>query len=241
MGGIYNKDNKILVYNTDCLIMMDKMIQSGMQVDCIATDPPYLMTSRGCNGTTGGMLKKKIGMSGKVFNNNACDVTQWMPKCYDLLKNGGHAYFMTNDKNLTDFLITIRNCGFNFIKDVIWHKDNKIMGQFYMTTKEHILFCRKGKGIKINNCGTPDVLDIPNKKHKDANGENYHDTEKPINLMKILVENSTKENEIVLDPFVGIGATPIACQLSNRRFVGAEIDEKYFNITKDRLDGRFTE
>ena len=43
--------------------------------------------------------------------------------------------------------------------------------------------------------------------------------------MKILVENSTKENEIVLDPFVGIGATPIACQKSNRRFIGAEIDE----------------
>ena len=93
MGGVYNKDNRVVIYNADCLIMMDKMIKGGMQVDCIATDSPYLMTARGCNGTTGGMLKKKIGMSGKVVQHNACDVTEWMPKCYDLLKNGGACIF----------------------------------------------------------------------------------------------------------------------------------------------------
>ena len=43
MGGVYNQDNRILVYHADCLIMMDKMFQSGMQVDCIATDSPYLI------------------------------------------------------------------------------------------------------------------------------------------------------------------------------------------------------
>lgn len=237
----YNKDNRIIVYNTDCVLMMDKMIQNNIQVDCICSDPAYPTTSRGNAGNSGGMCQKDIFRKGKVFNNNSCDVRVWMPKCYELLKESGHAYFMTNDKNLIEYLKTIEDCGFHFIKDIIWHKDNKIMGQYYMGCKEHILFCRKGKGIKINNCGTPDVLQIPNKKHKRPDGKNYHDTEKPVELMKILIENSTKENEIVLDPFVGIGATPKACQLSNRRFIGAELDKEYFDVVKDRLDGKFAE
>lgn len=237
MSNLYNKDNKIIIYNADCLKMMDSMSKGGMQVDCIATDSPYLTTSRGSAGNSGGMLQKDINKKGQVFAHNSCSCQEWMPKCYKLLKMGGHAYFMTNHVNLIEHLNVATNCGFHFIKSLIWHKDNKIMGQFYMSQFEYILFFRKGKGIKINNCGTSDVLSIPNKKHKDENNKNYHDTEKPVDLMKILIENSTKENEIVLDPFVGIGATPKACQLSNRRFIGAELDEKYFNVTKDRLNG----
>ena len=59
--------------------------------------------------------------------------------------------------------------------------------------------------------------------------------------MKILIENSTKENEVVLDPFVGIGATPKACDLSKRKFIGAELDERFFKVIEDRLDGKFEE
>ena len=109
------------------------------------------------------------------------------------------------------------------------------MGQFYMSQFEYILFFRKGKGIKINNCGTSDILSIPNKKRKDINGKNLHDTEKPVELMKILIENSSLENQIVLDPFMGIGSTGIACLQANRKFIGIEIDEKYFNIAKNEM------
>ena len=125
--------------------------------------------------------------------------------------------------------------GFHFIKSLIWNKGNKIMGQFYMSQFEYILFFRKGKGIKINNCGTSDILSIPNKKRKDINGKNLHDTEKPVELMKILIENSSLENQIVLDPFMGIGSTGIACLQANRKFIGIEIDEKYFNIAKNEM------
>ena len=54
--------------------------------------------------------------------------------------------------------------------------------------------------------------------------------------MKILVENSSKEGEVVLDPFMGIGTTGIACKKLNRDFIGFEIDEYYFNIAKERIE-----
>lgn len=143
---------------------------------------------------------------------------------------------MTNHVNLLNMLNTFTKAGFHFIKSLIWDKGNKIMGQYYMSQFEYILFFRKGRGIKINNCGTSDILSIPNKKSKGSDNQNLHDTEKPVALMEILINNSTKENEIVLDPFAGIASTLIACKKNNRQYIGFEIDEKYYSIGKDRLE-----
>jgi site-specific DNA-methyltransferase (adenine-specific) len=54
--------------------------------------------------------------------------------------------------------------------------------------------------------------------------------------MKILIDNSSSEGEIVLDPFMGSGSTGVACMQSNRNFIGIEIDENYFNISKQRIE-----
>ena len=230
--------NNIKVYNADSLQLMTEMAEKGVQVDCIVTDPPYLVTSRGNAGNSGGMLQKAKNKSGKVFSENNCHVSQWAPLCYNLLKDTGHTYIMTNDKNLIEYLNVLTGVGFHFIKDIIWRKDNAIMGQFYMGCKEHILFFRKGAGVKIRKCGTKDVLDFPNKKLKRMDGTNCHDTEKPIGLMQTLIENSTDEGELVLDPFVGIGATPLACMRTGRKFIGAELDteEGYWDILVNRLE-----
>ena len=182
------------------------------------------------------MMKKELSLQGKVFENNSCSVKEWGKRIYSLLKDGGHCYIMTNHKNLIEYLNVLTEYGFHFIKSLIWQKDNKIMGQFYMSQYEYILFFRKGRGIKINNCGTSDILFVPNKKLKNDDGTNLHDTEKPVELMKILVENSSKENETVMDFAMGIGATGIACKQTNRNFIGCEIDEKYFKIAKERIN-----
>ena len=110
------------------------------------------------------------------------------------------------------------------------------MGQFYMSQFEYILFFRKGKGIKINHCGTSDILSIPNKKTKDNNGHNLHDTEKPIELMQILIDNSSKEKQLILDPFMGIGSSGIAALNLNRKYIGIELDKQYFDIAKSRMN-----
>lgn len=53
--------------------------------------------------------------------------------------------------------------------------------------------------------------------------------------MQILVENSSKENDIVIDPFMGIGSTGLACVNTNRKFIGIELDNNYYDIAKNRL------
>ena len=217
----------------DCLEILKEIPDNS--IDLIVTDPPYKVTARGSAGNSGGMLQKKINRKGKVFEFNDISCKKYAPEFFRVLKDGTHCYIMTNHTNLIEMLNVFTNVGFKFVKCLIWNKGNKIMGQFYMNQFEYIMFFRKGKAKKINNCGTSDILNIPNKKTK-IDGKNLHDTEKPIELNRILVENSTNENDIVLDPFMGIGSCGIACKKLNRNFIGIELDEKYFNIAKERIE-----
>ena len=211
-----------------------KEIQDN-SIDLIVTDPPYRISKRGNPENSGGMMKKTLFMQGQVFENNGITPEEYIPDFFRILKNGSHCYIMTNHKNLKHMLDTATEHGFKFVKSLIWDKQNKIMGQYYMSQFEYILFFRKGRGKKINDCGTSDILRIPNHKTKDSTGKNFHDTEKPVELMKILIKNSSQIGELVLDPFGGIGTVAVACQELDRQYTVIEINEKYYETAKMRL------
>ena len=223
------------IYNKDALEVMKGMGDNS--IDLIIIDPPYKTTKRGISKktTTGGLVRSELGKQGKIFKHNDISPKEYIPELYRVLKEGSHCYIMTNHVNLQEMLNTATEYGFHFIKCLIRDKGNKIMGQCYMSQFEYILFLGKGKHKKINNCGTSDILSVPNKKTKDENGKNLHDVEKPVELMKILIENSSLEGDTVLDCFMGIGSTGIACAITNRDFIGIELDEHYFNIAKERI------
>ena len=71
---------------------------------------------------------------------------------------------------------------------------------------------------------------------KGKRGNKVHPSEKPYNLMQYLVLNSSNENDLVLDCFMGSGSTGVACMNTNRKFIGIELDENYFNIAKNRIE-----
>lgn len=68
-----------------------------------------------------------------------------------------------------------------------------------------------------------------------SNKDNFHPTQKPVALLEYLIKTYTNEGEIVLDNCMGSGSTGIACIKSNRKFIGIEIDEKYYKIAKQRI------
>mgnify|MGYP002624034967 CR=1 FL=1 len=104
-----------------------------------------------------------------------------------------------------------------------------------MSCFEYILFMRKGRAVPINDCGCGDILSVPNVKTKTRNGGNIHDSQKPVTLMQILIENSSKEGDVVLAPFMGSGTTALACIRSRRRFIGSEIDKAFYDIAVRRI------
>ena len=218
----------------NCLTAIKNM--PDMCIDLIVTDPPYKLTSRGSSGTMGGYWKEEKAKKGVVFDNNSISCKEYLPEFYRILKNKSILYLMCNNTNLQEMINVATQSGFKFVKSLIWEKGNKICGRYYMNCFEYILLFRKGGDKPIKNCGTPDILKVPIKKQKDINGKNLHDTEKPVELMKILIENSSDENDIILDPFMGIGSTGIASKELNRNFIGIELDEKYYKIACERIN-----
>lgn len=222
------------IYNENCLDRMKSI--SDNSIDCIVTDPPYKVTARGCSGSMGGYWKNEKANKGKIFEFNDISCKEYLPEFFRILKDKSFCYVMTNNLNLQEMINEGTKAGFKFVKTLIWDKQNKICGRYYMNCFEYIILFRKGGDRQINNCSTPDILSIPIKKLKDENGNNLHDTEKPVELMKILIDNSTNKGDVVFEPFMGIGATCIACLELDRDYIGTEIDKKYFEIAKKRIE-----
>lgn len=191
-------------------------------VDLIVTDPPYKTTSRGNAGTSGGMMQTDICKKGQMFKHNDLVPKDYAKSMFRVLRDGSHCYVMCNHVNLQEMINSFTAVGFHFV-----------MSQF-----EYILFFRKGRGVQINDYGTSDILRVPNKKPKDSKGSVLHVTAKPVELMKILIQNSSKEGELVVDPFAGIFTTAIACKKLKRKFIGCEVDKQYFEIGLDLLNNK---
>ena len=223
----------ISLYNTDAIEWLKTLDNDS--VDLIVTYPPYRVQQHGSSGL-GGIFKTKTGdekeLNSKLFQHNEVEVTDYASELFRILKPDNHCYVMTNDYNLKNFLNVFAEVGFHFTKLIVWDKQNKIANPYYMQQVEYILFMSKGRTKQINNCGTSNLLSISNIQNKN----NDHPTEKPVELMEILIKNSTKEGDLVLDPFVGVGATPLACQNLNRNFIGCEIDKKYYDTAMERLN-----
>jgi site-specific DNA-methyltransferase (adenine-specific) len=70
-------------------------------------------------------------------------------------------------------------------------------------------------------------------------GEHNHPTEKPVIVMQIILKRATKEGELILDPFMGSGTTGVACARLDQKFIGIEIEPKYFDIACKRIEQEY--
>jgi DNA modification methylase len=205
---------------------MNILPQLGVCADLVATDPPYLLTSGGNN---------QDWTLGDGYNNNGsivqCDIIwrDFMPLLFNCLRNESHAYVMSNNRHVEDMLSEARWAGFKFHNLLVWDKLSATPNRWYMKNCEFTGFFYKGKAKHINNCGDMQLIRCPQ--------ENYgtHPTTKPVALMRHYIENSTTQGQMVIDPFMGVGATGVAAIESGRKFIGIEIDEKYFNQACERI------
>lgn len=230
----------------DCLEVLKQFPYAC--IDLVVTDCPYKIVSGGC--TTGAYGNKKgcgkcakkwetAGQmndnydnlkSGKMFDNNEITFSQWLPEMYRVLKDGSHCYIMINGRNLAELQVEAEKAGFKYQNLLVWNKGNSTPNRYYLNACEFILMLRKGAAKSINDMGTKNILSVHN-----IIGNKNHPTEKPVELMKIMIANSSNKGDIVLDPFAGTGATCVAAKELGRDFIGIEINEKYANIAKERI------
>ena len=225
-----------------CSDMLQELRQlSDNSIDCLVTDPPYKIVSGGCTkplggvlgSVTSGILNRNINnvKTGSLFDYNSLSFAEWMPEVYRVLKPKSHAYIFISGRRLNELTNEALKTGFIWQNLLVWKKQNATPNKWYMNQCEFILMLRKGGAKNINDMGSTTCLEFLN-----PTGNKTHPTEKPVDLLKHLILNSTKENETVLDPFMGTGNTGIACIDTNRNFIGFEIDTKFFKFAENKLN-----
>lgn len=220
--------------NGDSISILDNIDINS--VDAIITYPPYNI-SRDNNFKTMGRTGIDFGEWDKKF-----DLTSWIKKAEPLLKKGGNIIIFNDWKNMSYITKALEDNGFE-VKDLIrWKKTNAMprnRDRRFITDYEVAVWAVK-KGGKWTFNRLSDTYEIPEivggltPKSEKLNGG--HPTQKPIYVMKWIIERLTNEGDIVLDPFMGSGSTGVACKELDRSFIGIELDETYFNIAKNRIN-----
>ena len=90
--------------------------------------------------------------------------------------------------------------------------------------------------VHVKSEGKRYPTDVVYFKTAESEGKVYHSTQKPVALLEYLIKTYTIEGELVLDNCMGSGSTGVACLNTNRKFIGIELDENYFNIAKERIE-----
>ena len=217
----------VKMYNDDCLNVLKDIEDSS--IDLVVTDPPYEVITGGRNG---GVKGKPSGIltENKQLMKSIPKADLWLSECFRVMKDGTHIYIMTNTLNLTNYLNIINGVGFKLHNLLVWNKNNTTPNRWYMKNCEYVIFARKGFAKSINNPSSQTVHNFDN-----IIGNKQHPTEKPVDLMKLYVGNSSQVGDTVLDPFMGVGSTGFACKELGRNFIGIELDNQYFDIATKRI------
>jgi DNA modification methylase len=230
------KTRNYTVVNGDCLDYLGQIPDNS--IDLILTDPPYNIAQY----STG-----NINLPGRSALNN--DLAEWdlipidpfdlLPDFKRIIKPDGNIFVFTS-YNLIGKWHEAFDSEFDTFQFFIWHKTNpapKIFKNGFLNSCEMIA-CMWNKGHKWNFsdqrnmhnffespiCMKPERLSAPK-----------HPSQKPVRLLEHIVSIASNENDVVFDPFMGVGSTGVAALRSKRRFIGIEIEKSYFDAAEMRI------
>ena len=238
----------------DCIDKM-KLIDSK-SIDLILTDPPYNASNTKIdlpNNKTGGAFYK-INEEWDKFNNYSDYLEwtkKWMSECDRLLKDTGSILVCCSMHNIAEVILSLKSFGYKELNIITWKKTNpmpNITKRMLTHSTEFIVWFAKDNGWTFNyndmkkyNDGKQlrDVWEFGlcqgSERLKGKNNRSAHPTQKPLNLFRRLIEMASKENDIILDPFVGTGTTAVACINLNRNYIGIENNIEYYKLAKFRV------
>ena len=213
--------NDVEIWHGDCLELMKNIPDKS--IDLIVTDPPYGidLTPQRENGKF-----KNI----KVINDDNLDwLEQFVEETYRISKNT--VCIFCGWQNIDKFKIAFEK-KFIIKNILVWNKDWFGMGNNYRPNYELILLCCKTNVISKSK-NKSNILTYRRLSSKKM----LHSCEKPVPLLEDLIYELSDESNVVLDTFMGSGSTGVACKNLNRKFIGIELDDTYYEIAKNRING----
>ncbi|UNO47932.1 DNA-methyltransferase [Alicyclobacillus acidoterrestris] len=198
-------------------------------VDLVVTDPPYLMNYR----SNRRVVRNKFDY---IHNDQSSYdlIATFIDECYRVMKDNTAIYMFCSWHHIDYFKQQFER-KFKLKNLIVWNKNNHGSGDLkgaYAPKHELILFGHKGRSL-LQHKRIPDVIDCD----KIPSAKLTHPTEKPVELLTIFILNSSQPGDVVLDGFIGTGATAVACVNTGRNFIGFETEPQYIEIANKRLEG----
>ncbi len=257
-----NDEEFVLIKGNSFSILKELKTKS---IDMIFADPPYFLSSGGisCSGgkqvsVNKGDWDKSISIEERLNYHRS-----WVRLCKDILKDDGTIWISSTLHSVYAIGVALELEGFSIINNIIWQKTNpspNLACRCFTHSTETVIWARKQitnkkKGnhtfnyslMKEQNGGKQmkDVWSfeeprpefyISSVTPKSEKKEGKHPTQKPLGLLRRIIEASTNEGDVILDPFNGSGTTGIAAYELKRKYIGIEQEEEYLKLSKRRYE-----
>lgn len=209
-----------------------KMIPTK-SIDFVCIDPPYELENHG-GGKNGFKDRKLVNDLHIDFISKGFDMVNVFGEIERVSKTMNAIIFCSN-KQVSKIMNYWENKKYS-VTLLVWNKSNPIplSNGKYISSLEFMIYVRGKKAI-FNNTGYENQLKAFNYTAPSPKAR-IHPTEKPIELLKRLIEIHSNKGSVVLDCFGGSFSTGLACMELEREFIGIEIDEEIFNSAKKRLE-----
>ena len=245
-------DGKSHLHNVDCLEFMESLPADS--IDCIWTDPPYLLSNDGITCVAGRMVKVNKGewdRSRGVDLDHEFNRT-WLAACHRVLKPAGAIWVSGTLHVYLSVGMAMQQLGFRILNDIVWEKPApppNLGCRCFTHSTEILLWATKAKkgskdkhkfnyeAMKDENAGKQMKsvwrFSTPGDEEKRLG---KHPTQKPIALIARCFRATTDRGDLVFDPFSGSGSTGVAAMKLGRHFVGCEQDKTYAALAARRLN-----
>lgn len=212
----------------DCLKLMGELPDES--IDLVLTDPPYNISQKNNFSTMKSANRQGINFGDWDTN---FDQISYLRCLAPKIRKGGHIIIFNAIENFSVIIDTLENNNFVFKDVIVWTKNNPMPRnrdrRLVCSTELAVLLTKKGAKWTFNRTNPKynrNVFEAPVVSGK----QRKHPTQKPVSLLKDLIEIFTTKGDTVLDPFMGSGSTGIACIETGRNFIGIEKDNTYFEV-----------
>lgn len=208
-------------------------------IDFILTDPPYNL---GQHSTGNIPLPGRSAMNNDVAEWDMIDFNpeEWAEEFIRILKPTGNLFIFTSYNQLGRWYNALDH-RFDTSNFMIWHKTNpapKIFKAGFLNSCEMIFTCwnKKHTWNFISQAEMHNFIESPICMRPERLSYPKHPAQKPISILKKMIQIASNEGDIIFDPFMGVGSTGVAALELGRRFIGVELDKAYCNAACKRID-----
>ncbi|MFW9827170.1 MAG: DNA-methyltransferase [Candidatus Thorarchaeota archaeon] len=252
----YFDEKNFTLYHGNALEILNQF--ENNKFDLIFADPPYFLSNDGITCSSGKMVSVNKGDwdKSKGFDKDIEFIDSWLNACKRVLKRNGSLWISGTLHIIYKIGYLLEKNGYNIINDIVMYKPNappNLSCKYFTHSHEIILWARKSTDSRHTfNYEMMKIWNNPKDKLKNRDKQmrsvwsiplmpnvekkfGKHPTQKPMELLNRIVSSSSKEGDLVLDPFTGSGTTGIVCSILNRGFIGIDSNEKYLDIAIKRF------